>query len=299
LEWQKIELHNIFSMNNYSKGNCMDCIKLENKSRIYRQKILEMIQRAGMGHTGGSLSCIDILNVLYNSILNVTPENFSQPDHDRFILSKGHSVEALYTVLADRGFFDPSELESYCQFQSTFIGHPTRKVHGIEHNTGGLGHGLPVAVGLAIAAKMDGSSSRVFALLGDGELAEGSVWEAAMAAAHYQLDNLIVIIDRNGLQISGPTEEVMSLEPLAGKFQAFGFTTRTVDGHDLEALENNFHEIPFQPGKPSLLLAKTIKGKGFSFMEGQVSWHHHVPTEQEVRIAIDELNRQEFEQERS
>src|SRR5438552_9871943 len=171
------------------------------KSLQYRRKTLEIIKHAGAGHTGGSLSCIDILNVLYNRVLRVSPQTFGDPNRDRYIQSKGHSVEVLFVVLADRGFFPDSELQSLCQYKSHFVGHPTRKVPGIEHNTGALGHGLSFGVGVAIAGKKDHSDLRVFALLGDGELAEGSNWEAAMAAAHYDLDNLIAIIDHNTLQI--------------------------------------------------------------------------------------------------
>ena len=268
----------------------MNVQEMELKSVQYRRTILRIIRQAQAGHTGGSLSCIDILNVLYNGVLNVSPGNFNKPDHDRFILSKGHSVEALYTVLADRGFFDLLELDGLCQSGSIYIGHPTRKVHGIEQNTGALGHGLAVAVGQAIAGKMDDRPYRVFTLLGDGELAEGSIWEAAMAAGHYHLDNLTVIIDRNGLQISGSTEDITGLEPLEDKFRAFGFTTCAVDGHNLTELLENFLQLPFRLGQPNLILASTIKGKGISFIENAIDWHHHVPNDQEYLQAMDELD---------
>lgn len=268
----------------------MNFRELERKSLQYRRMILQMIRHAQAGHIGGSLSCIDILNVLYNSVLNVSPQTFASLDRDRFIQSKGHSVEALYAVLADRGFFDPEDLDNLGRYGSAFIGHPTRKVRGVEHNTGGLGHGLPVAVGLAIAGKMDRRAYRVFTLLGDGELAEGSVWEAAMAAAHYKLDNLTVIIDRNGLQISGKTEDVLGLEPLEDKFRAFGFAVRSVNGHDLAGLSEVFQQVPFQPGKPNLIIACTVKGKGVSFIENAVEWHHHVPSDQEYLAAMAELD---------
>jgi transketolase len=221
-------------MNKYSNqvGLKMLIKELELKSVKYRRKILQVIHRTQAGHTGGSLSCIDILNVLYNHVMNVTPENFSQIERDHYIQSKGHSVEALYAVLADKGFFAEDELETTSKFQSHFVGHPTRKVNGIEHNTGALGHGLSVSVGLALAGKKDGLSHRVFTLLGDGELAEGSSWEALMAASFYSLDNLIIIIDRNKLQITGRTEEVMGLEPLSDKFIAFGCAVRTCNGNE-------------------------------------------------------------------
>lgn len=262
---------------------------LEGKSIQYRKRILSIIKTANAGHTAGSLSCIDILNVLYNHTLNVAPDAFDSPDRDRFIQSKGHSVEALYSVLADRGFFPQEALDSFEKYGSHFVGHPTKKVHGIEQNTGALGHGLPIAVGTALAGKMDERSYRVFTLLGDGELAEGSNWEAMIAAAHYKLDNLIVIIDRNGLQITGKTEDVMTLEPLEDKFRAFGMAVRSVFGNDIEELINVFDKLPFEKYKPNVVIAKTTKGKGVSFIEDQKSWHHRVPTDDEYRLAKEEL----------
>jgi len=266
--------------------------ELKLKSLEYRKTILKIIRQANAGHTGGSLSCIDILNVLYNQVMNVSPENFDDPNRDRYIQSKGHAVEALYTVLADQGFFPEEELQTLGQAKSHFIGHPTRKVRGIEHNTGALGHGLSVAVGLALVGKMDKRPYRVFTLLGDGELTEGSVWEAAMAAAHYGLDNLTAIIDRNGLQITGPTEEVIRLESLADKFEAFGFAIRQCGGNDVEDLVDSLAELPFKEGKPSLLIANTVKGKGVSFIENQVDWHHHVPSDDQLQQALEELDEQ-------
>jgi transketolase len=271
----------------------MELHELMHKSIQYRRTILRIIKQANAGHTGGSLSCIDILNVVYNHVLNVTPDNFYTPDRDHYIHSKGHSVEALYTVLADRGFFPQEELETLNRFQSHLIGHPTRKVRGIEQNTGALGHGLSLAVGTALAAKIDGKAYRVYTLLGDGELTEGSNWEAAMAASHYNLDNLVVIVDRNTLQITGRTEDVMALEPLEDKFRAFGFAVQHVDGHDLRALVKVFEQIPFKTGKPNLVLAHTVKGKGVSFIEDNVHWHHHVPTDEEYRTAQAELTQAE------
>lgn len=265
--------------------------ELQLKSIAYRRTILESIYRGGAGHTAGSLSCIDILNVLYNHVMNITPENFHEVDRDHYIQSKGHSVEALYTVLADQGFYSIDELVTNLnQPYSHFVGHPTRKVPGVEHNTGGLGHGLSVAVGLALAAKLDGRAYRVFTLLGDGELAEGSSWEAAMTAAHYNLDNLVVIIDRNTLQITGRTEEVNALEPLADKFTAFGFAVREADGNDVAELVNTLEQIPFVTEKPSLLIANTIKGKGVSYMEDVRVWHHKVPSQDQLVTALAELD---------
>jgi transketolase len=193
-------------------------------------------------------------------------------------------------VLADQGFFPLAALDTLGQYGSDFIGHPTRHVPGIEQNTGALGHGLSFSVGLALAAKKDGRRYRVFTLLGDGELTEGSNWEAAMSAAHYRLDNLIVIVDRNTLQITGPTEDVMALEPLGDKFAAFGFAVRTCDGNDVDDLIRTFAAAPFAAGKPSLVLARTVKGKGVSFIENAVPWHHKVPTDEEMARALAELD---------
>jgi transketolase len=259
------------------------------KSIRLRKRLLEVIYHAGGGHTGGSLSCLDILNVLYNRILRVSPKTFANANRDRYIQSKGHSVEALYVVLADREFFPETELDSLCRYQSRFIGHPTRKVPGIEMNTGALGHGLPISVGLALAGKMDRADYRVFTLLGDGELAEGSNWEAAMAAAHYKLDNLTAILDHNTLQITGRTRDVCSNEPLDEKFRAFGWTVRTVNGHDISELTAALSR-PSEDGKPTCIIANTVKGKGVSFMEDVAKWHHRVPSEQELRQALGELN---------
>ncbi|HMM29130.1 MAG TPA: transketolase [Aggregatilineaceae bacterium] len=271
---------------------------LRRKSIEYRKTILTIIHQANAGHTGGSLSCVDILNVLYNHVMNVSPQNFDDPDRDRYVQSKGHSVEALYTVLADKGFYPREELATLGRYRSHFIGHPTRKVPGVEQNTGALGHGLSVAVGMALGAKLDGRGYRVFTLLGDGELTEGSSWEAAMTAAHYRLDNLIVIIDRNGLQITGPTERVVALESLEDKFRAFGFAVRACDGNDITDLVRTFEQVPFEPGKPSLVLAHTVKGKGVSFIENQIGWHHKVPSAGQLAQGLAELDRAQAELEK-
>lgn len=245
---------------------------------------------AKAGHTGGSLSCIDILNVLYNHTLNVDAEHFDSPDRDRYIQSKGHTVEALYVVLASRGFFPETDLETLCKYQSHYIGHPTRKVHGIEQNTGALGHGLPLSVGTAIAGKMDKRNYRVFTVLGDGELPEGSNWEAALSASHYKLDNLCAVLDKNSLQISGATADVLNTDPVDKKFEAFGWEVRHVDGHNLQQLKETFDALPFTKGKPSLIIAHTVKGKGVSYMENQLKWHHGVPNQQQYSDAIQELD---------
>jgi len=268
--------------------------QLELKSLKLRRRTLDIIKHAGAGHTGGSLSCLDILNVLYNRVLNVSPENFKDPNRDRYVQSKGHSVEALFSVLADRGFFPQSELETLCQYKSHFVGHPTRKVPGVEQNTGALGHGLPIGVGMAIAGKKDRADYRVFVLLGDGELAEGSNWEAAMAAAHYDLNNLIAIVDHNTLQITGRTRDVCSNEPLDEKFRAFGWNVETIDGHSIPALTSAFsrrvHVARPDRTRPKVVIANTTKGKGISFMEDIVKWHHGVPSDQEYKKALAELD---------
>ena len=258
------------------------------KSVRLRRQTLLAISHAGAGHTGGGLSCLDILNVLYNRILNVSPATAQSPDRDRYVQSKGHAVEALYTVLADRGFFPASDLDTICHYRSHYVGHPTRHIPGIEMNTGALGHGLPICTGMAIAAKLDGKPYRVFTLLGDGELAEGSNWEAAMAAAHYDLDNLTAIIDHNTLQISGRTRDVCSNEPLDEKFRAFGWAVKVINGHDIAALTDALSHAA-EPGKPTCVIANTVKGKGVSFMEDVAKWHHGVPSETELKQALAEL----------
>lgn len=264
--------------------------ELQQKSVHLRKMLLKYIYMAKAGHTGGSLSCIDILNVLYNRVLKVDPQDFKNPDRDRYIQSKGHSVEALFVTLADRGFFPESDLETLCQYQSHYIGHPTKKVHGVEQNTGALGHGLPICVGEALAAKMDGKSHRVFTLLGDGELPEGSNWEAMLLAAHYQLDNVYAILDYNKQQITGSNTEVLNTYPVREKLEAFGWAVKEVDGHDLQALEEVLNNGPLEAGKPGFIIAHTVKGKGISYMEGVLKWHHGVPSEAQYEQAQQELN---------
>ena len=269
--------------------------QLAQKSLLYRRRVLEIIHHAGAGHTGGSLSCVDILNVLYNRVLRVSPQTAKDPSRDRYVQSKGHSVEALYVVLADRGFFPDAQLATLCQYQSDFVGHPTRHVPGIEHNTGALGHGLPFAAGVAIAGKMDRRDYRVFVLLGDGELAEGSNWEAAMAAAHYDLNNLIAIVDHNTLQITGRTRDVCCNDPLDEKFRAFGCDVRIVDGHSIPQLTDAFAArrgaaAGSGRAKPLAVIANTTKGKGISFMEDVAKWHHGVPSGAEFAKAIAEID---------
>ncbi len=264
---------------------------LRRRAIALRKLVLGTIAIAGVGHTGGSLSCLDILVALYHGkVLRIDPRDPTRADRDRYIQSKGHAVEALYAVLADRGFFPAEELSTLCRFRSRLIGHPTREVPGIEANTGALGHGLPIAAGTALAAKLDGTGFRVFTLLGDGELAEGSNWEAAMWAAHRQLDNLVAIIDANRLQITGRPSEVCSHDPLAVKWSAFGWTVREVDGHDVTQLMPALQSIPAQRGRPTVVIAHTVKGKGVSYMEDRKAWHHGVPTPDQLAIALSELD---------
>lgn len=265
--------------------------ELKIKSINYRKNILKYIVGANAGHTGGSLSCTDILNVLYNHVLNVSPQNFSSPDRDRYVQSKGHCVEALFVVLADKGFFPEEDLNTLCKYKSHYIGHPTKKVKGVEQNTGALGHGLPICVGTAIAAKLDEKDFRVFTLMGDGELPEGSNWEAALSASHYKLDNLCAIVDKNSLQITAPTADVMNTDPLDKKWEAFGWAVKEVNGNDIDELKAAFASLPFEKGKPSVIIAHTTKGKGVSFMENELKWHHGVPNKEQYEQAINELDK--------
>jgi transketolase len=263
---------------------------LKKKSLILRRIILEIVYTTRTGHLGGDLSVCDILNVLYNRHLNISPQTCDDPERDRFILSKGHSVEALYAVLADRGFFPMEDLKTVSAFGSKYIGHPTNKVKGIEMNSGSLGHGLSVAAGMALAGKMDKAPYRVYTVMGDGELAEGSVWEGAMFSAHYHLDNLTAIIDRNRLQISGDTEEVMAQEDLAGRWRAFGWLPIHAKGNDTDDLDRALNAAKNTRGAPAVIIADTTKGSGVSFMENNAAWHHKVPSEEEYRAAMAELD---------
>jgi transketolase len=263
---------------------------LQVKSAECRKTLTTMIYEAKTGHIGGSLSSIDIIVALYFGVMNIDPQKPKMENRDRFIMSKGHSVEAYYTVLASMGFFSAQELSTFSKFGSRLIGHPSMKVQGVEMNTGALGHGLPVAVGMALAGKMDHKDYKVYTLMGDGEQAEGSVWEAAMAAANYGLDHLVGIVDRNRLQISGGTENVMKLESLADKWRSFGWEVIEVDGHDMTQLMDTFKSIPVVKGKPHMVIANTTKGKGISYMENKAQWHHGVLDEEQYRIAMKELN---------
>jgi transketolase len=265
--------------------------EIRTAAKAIRRRNVEIIHAAGLGHIGGDLSAADILATLYLGVLNVDPEHPEDPERDRYIQSKGHASGVLYTTLAAAGFIPDSLLDTYMADGSPLNGHPDRnKVPGVETNTGPLGHGLPVAVGTSIAAKLDGSPRRAFVLCGDGELQEGSNWEAIMAAGHRGLDNLVAIIDRNGLQQGDRTEETNALDPLDAKFEAFGWTVRTVDGNDVEQLLETLTAVPFEPGRPSCVIARTIKGRGVSFIEGRVEWHHKVPNAEQTARALEELS---------
>ena len=255
-----------------------------------RKKVVEMVVSGKGGHIGGDMSVIDVLVALYFKEMNISPENMDDPDRDRFVMSKGHSVEAYYAVLAAKGFFPMEEvIEKFSKFGSPYIGHPNNKLPGIEMNSGSLGHGLPVCVGMALAGKMDKKDYRVYTVMGDGELAEGSVWEGAMSAGNYKLDNLCAIVDWNGLQIDGKNEDVMTVAPIDEKFQAFGFHTISIDGHDFGQIFAAFDAARACKGKPTVIIAKTHKGRGVSFMEDQAGWHGKAPNEEEAKQAIAEL----------
>jgi transketolase len=263
--------------------------KLKARACEIRQRDLQMVYETGMGHIGGDMSAIDILTTLYFGILKIDPKNPNDSQRDRFIMSKGHCSGALYTTLAYAGFFPLDDLKTYMQPLSKLNGHPDRnKIPGVETNTGPLGHGLPVAVGAAIGAKLSNASWRTFVLTGDGELQEGSNW-AAMSAAHQKLDNLTVIIDRNRLQQGDEVANTNNLEPLAEKWRAFGWAVSEIDGHDYSQLLEAFNKIPFVKNQPGCIIAHTHKGKGISFMEDNVDWHHRVPNAEEYAQAIKEL----------
>lgn len=255
-----------------------------------RKGIIEQVYKAQSGHPGGSLSIADILTVLYFNELNVDEKNPKWEDRDRMILSKGHCSPALYSCLANRGFFDAKDLQSFRNIESNLQGHPDmNKIPGVDMTTGSLGQGLSVANGMAIAGKMDNKDYRVYCILGDGEIEEGQIWEAAMAANKYKLDNLCVIIDNNNLQIDGTIEEVMSSYPIDEKFKSFGFQIININGHDIDEIMKAFEVARNIKGKPTCIIAKTIKGKGVSFMENQVEWHGKAPNEEQFNQAINEL----------
>ena len=262
---------------------------LQLQSELIRKRLVELVYSSRSGHIGGSLSSVEIETALYFHVMNVDPKNPKKEDRDRFILSKGHSVEALYSVLAAAGFIDDLLLKTYGQFKSPLAGHPTKKTPGIELNSGALGHGLSVGVGMAIAAKMDKKSYRTFVLMGDGEQGEGSIYEAAMSASHYKLDNLVAIIDRNRLQISGKTEDVMTLEPMRKRWESFGWEVFDTEGNDIADVVDTFERMDHSNRKPKLMIAHTTKGCGVSFMEKVAKWHHGIPNDEQYAEAMAEI----------
>jgi transketolase len=264
--------------------------QLAEGARVIRRRNIELVRTAGNGHIGGDFSAADLLATLYLAVLDVDPDNPTAPGRDRFVMSKGHSSGVLYTTLAARGFFDSALLDEYMKPLSPLNGHPDRKkVLGVEANTGPLGHGLPIAVGIAIASRLHPAHWRTYCLVGDGELQEGSNWEALMVAGHRGLDSLTAIVDRNGLQQGAATEETSRLEPLAEKAAAFGWAVAEVDGHDHRALLDLFQSLPIEPGKPSFVIAHTHKGNPISFMRDRVEWHHKVPSADQMQTALTEL----------
>ncbi len=263
---------------------------LQRRSDELRIAILDMTYRAKGGHLGGSFSVIDVLTALYLRVMRHRPTHPEWPERDRIVFSKGHSCLALYNVLAECGYFPRHHLERYCVDDGLFAGHPERHlVPGVEATTGSLGHGLPIAVGMALASRIDRADYRVFAVLGDGELNEGSVWEGFMAGSQHRLDNLTVIIDSNKLESLGRVEDILSIEPLGARLSAFGWSVREVDGHDMPRIVEAMEAVPFEIGKPSAIIAHTVKGKGVSFMENVTMWHYRAPTEQEWIEARNEL----------
>lgn len=261
-----------------------------------RKDAVNLIMEAGTGHIGGDMSVMDILVALYFKHMNISPDNMDSPERDRFVLSKGHSMEAYYAVLAAKGFLDIKDVRAnFSKFGSRYIGHPNNKLPGIEMNSGSLGHGLPVCVGMALAGRMDGRSYRVYTVMGDGELAEGSVWEGAMAAGHYGLDNLCAVVDRNHLQISGNTEAVMRQECQKERWESFGWHAIQSDGNDIDSLDRAFSEAKSVKGKPSVVIADTVKGYGSALMENKAEWHHKVPSREEYEQIIKDLEERKEE----
>jgi transketolase len=270
--------------------------ELEKIAVQIRRNVLRLMKAGRMGHIGGALSAVDILTALYFKVMRVDPQNPNWQQRDRFILSAGHKCLALYAALAEKGFFNPAVLDTYGGLCSRLGGHPDMyKVPGVETNTGALGHGLAIAGGMAMGLKMDSLDARVYVIMGDGELAEGSNWEAAAAASHHRLDNLLVFVDRNHLQISGPTVEVMNYEPLDKRWQAFGWCVREIDGHDLKQIVANATDLPFEKGKPSVIIADTVKSTGLSFAENRAEYHYWKATDQDLEIAEKELDEIEEE----
>lgn len=260
-------------------------------ARRIRAHALRMVYRANASHIGTCLSMADLLACLYSGGLRIRPEEPNWPMRDRFLLSKGHGAAILYAVLAEKGFFPREWLEGYCQDGSLLTGHISHHVPGVEVSTGSLGHGLPIGCGMALAAHREGASYRVFVMLSDGELDEGSNWEPILFAGHHQLDNLVAIVDYNKIQSFGTVKEVLDLEPLAAKWEAFGWAVREIDGHDLSQIFEALEAVPFLQQRPSVIIAHTVKGKGVSFMEGELAWHYRSPNEELLERALMEVER--------
>jgi transketolase len=254
-----------------------------------RAHTVQMVHRVNASHVGGGLSMADLLAVLYQDVLRVHPTGPQHPDRDRFILSKGHACAALYATLALKGFFPVEELQRFGQDGSRLMTHVSHKVPGVEFSTGSLGHGLGFACGKALAAKRQKKNWRVFAMLSDGELDEGSNWEAILFAPHHRLDNLVAVVDYNKIQSLGNVRDVLDLAPLAEKFRAFGWAVKEIDGHDHDAIHRALQTLPFEPGKPGCLIANTVKGKGVDFMENKLLWHYRTPNSEQVRLALEQL----------
>ena len=271
--------------------NSRDISYLKERAREMRIEILKMLEKSGSGHTGGSLSAADIVAALYFYKMKHRPDNPDWDGRDRFILSKGHAAPLLYTTLALTGYFDKSLLDSLRRVGCPLQGHPSSKMlNGVEISTGSLGQGLSIANGIAMGLRLDKNPSRVYCLLGDGETQEGQVWEAAMSASHYRLDNLCAFVDLNGLQIDGRCCDVMNIEPVGDKWRAFGWHTLSIDGHDMQEIVDALDEAEKVKGKPCMILAKTVKGKGVSFFEGKAEYHGVTPTKEELELAIKELS---------
>ena len=256
-----------------------------------RQLALTCVYEAASGHPGGSMSAMDLMTVLYFDVMNIDPKNPQDPDRDRFVLSKGHCTPALYSILALRGYFPLEDLHKFRRIDAHYSGHPDMvHVKGVDMSTGSLGQGISAAVGMALAGKLDQKDYRVYTILGDGEIEEGQTWEAAMAAAKYHLDNLCAVVDVNGLQIDGKTADVMPSEPLDKKYEAFGWHVIKIDGHDYEAIQAAFAEAKTVKGQPTMILAKTVKGKGISYMENNAGWHGKAPNAEQYETGMAELN---------
>ncbi len=268
----------------------MNAKELELLAEKNRKRLVEVVYAAKAGHIGGDLSCLNVMTALYFNVMrNLNPANPKAADRDRFVLSKGHCVEALYVTLEAKGFLSSDVLDTLGKFGSVLSGHPTIEVPGIEVNSGALGHGLPIGVGMAIAAKMDQKAWRTFVMMGDGEQGEGSIYEAAMAANRYHLDNLVAVIDRNHLQISGNTEDVMPIDSIRERWSAFGWDVIELNGDSMEDILRAFNAIDYKNGKPHLLVSNTTKGRGVSFMEGIAKWHHGVLNEEQCKEAVKEI----------